>query len=216
MNKVNISEYETIIFDCDGVILNSNEIKTNAFYKVARVYGHLPAQKLKEYHQSNGGISRYEKFKYLFSNILARPERNNEINHLVESYSNEVYKDLLQCEIADKLNELRELTKNANWMVVSGSDQIELRNVFSRRGLDTYFNFGIFGSPHNKIEILQREINFGNISQNSLFIGDTLYDYEAAKTVSIDFVFLSKWSEVKDWRINFKNNVFLDIKDMIS
>ena len=36
VNKVN-----TIIFDCDGVILNSNQLKTNAYYKaVFPSYGH--------------------------------------------------------------------------------------------------------------------------------------------------------------------------------
>ena len=30
---IEFSKYKSIIFDCDGVILNSNEIKTNAFKK---------------------------------------------------------------------------------------------------------------------------------------------------------------------------------------
>ena len=152
----------------------------------------------------------------MFSNILARPEQNNEINHLLESFSSVVFNGLIQCEVSTKLDELRKKTKNANWMVVSGSDQAELREVFSRRGLDQYFDHGIFGSPDNKIEIILRERGFGNISQNSLFIGDSNYDYEVAKKTSIDFVFLSKWSDVNDWRNIFKKNVFLDIEDMIS
>jgi beta-phosphoglucomutase-like phosphatase (HAD superfamily) len=38
-----------LIFDCDGVILTSNKIKSQAFYDVAKIYGHEPAQALKDY-----------------------------------------------------------------------------------------------------------------------------------------------------------------------
>ena len=48
-NKIDLSKYQTLIFDCDGVILNSNKIKTQAFYEVSKIYGHKPAQILKEY-----------------------------------------------------------------------------------------------------------------------------------------------------------------------
>ena len=83
MSKIELSKYSTIIFDCDGVILNSNDIKTNAFYEIAKVYGHLPALELKNYHKINGGVSRYEKFNYLFTNILCRPFESEEIGKLL-------------------------------------------------------------------------------------------------------------------------------------
>ena len=38
MSKINLLQYQTLIFDCDGVVLNSNKIKTQAFYDVAKVY----------------------------------------------------------------------------------------------------------------------------------------------------------------------------------
>ena len=33
---IEISKYKSLIFDCDGVILNSNKIKTDAFRKVLK------------------------------------------------------------------------------------------------------------------------------------------------------------------------------------
>jgi hypothetical protein len=47
---------KSYVFDYDGVALNSNKIKTQAFYDVAKVYGHDIAQALKGYHVQNGGI----------------------------------------------------------------------------------------------------------------------------------------------------------------
>ena len=61
MNK--LDTYDTFVFDCDGVILNSNEYKSEAFFKSTLKYGKENAKNLR-YHIKNGGISRNIKFKY--------------------------------------------------------------------------------------------------------------------------------------------------------
>ncbi len=215
MLKMELNQYQTLVFDCDGVILNSNKIKTQAFYDVAKVYGHQPAQILKDYHILNGGISRYEKFEYLLKNILHKPIVEQELECLLLNFSKEVKKALLTCEVAKNIKELRRKTIHAKWLVVSGGDQAELREVFSQRGLDKYFDGGIFGSPDNKDVILKKEKEKGNIIGKSLFLGDSLYDYKAAITAQIDFVFISKWSEVKNWEEHFKNNCYINLTDLL-
>ena len=213
MSKIDLTQYQTLIFDCDGVILNSNKIKTQAFYDVAKVYGHKPAQILKDYHVQNGGISRYKKFEHLLTNILQKPVESQELKKLLSSFSKEVKAALLVCEVAKNIKELRDKTKNTKWLIVSGGDQTELREVFKQRGLDVYFDGGIFGSPDDKNTILKNEIGKCNIIGKSLFLGDSMYDYQAANTAKMDFIFISKWTEVKDWKkwiceneiINFNN-----------
>lgn len=66
---MNLNQYKSLIFDCDGVILHSNKIKTEAFYKVALRFGKVAADKMVDYHVRNGGISRYKKFEWLLINI---------------------------------------------------------------------------------------------------------------------------------------------------
>jgi len=200
MSKIDLTQYQTLIFDCDGVILNSNKIKTQAFYDVAKVYGHKPAQILKDYHVQNGGISRYKKFEHLLTNILQKPVESQELKKLLSSFSKEVKAALLVCEVAKNIKELRDKTKNTKWLIVSGGDQTELREVFKQRGLDVYFDGGIFGSPDDKNTILKNEIGKCNIIGKSLFLGDSMYDYQAANTAKMDFIFISKWTEVKDWK----------------
>ena len=213
MSKINLIQYQTLIFDCDGVILNSNKIKTQAFYDVAKVYGHKPAQILKDYHIQNGGISRYKKFEYLLTNILQKPIKKQELSELLSNFSKEVKKALLVCEVATGIKELRDKTRNTKWLIVSGGDQAELREIFEQRGLSNYFDGGIFGSPDDKDVILKNETKNRNIIGKSLFLGDSMYDYQAANTAKMDFIFISKWTEVKDWKkwiceneiINFNN-----------
>ena len=200
MPKIDLSQYQTLIFDCDGVILNSNKIKTQAFYDVAKIYGHGPAQKLKDYHLQNGGISRYQKFEYLFTDILQKPIETQELKKLLSNFSKEVKKALLICEVASNIKEFRGKTRNTKWLIVSGGDQAELREIFEQRGLSNYFDGGIFGSPDDKDVILKNETKNRNIIGKSLFLGDSMYDYQAAKTAKMDFIFISKWTEVKNWK----------------
>ena len=195
-----ISKYKSLVFDCDGVILNSNKIKTEAFYDVAKVYGHEPALALKNYHIKNGGISRYAKFEYLLSTILDKELNQSDLKKLLDDFSYEVNKSLLSCEVATGLEELKNLTPYANWLIVSGSDQSELRELFNKRSLKKYFEGGIFGSPDNKEAILAREIDTGNIVKPALFIGDSVYDYNASHAAGLDFVFVSQWTEVENYQ----------------
>jgi len=195
-----ITDYQTLVFDCDGVVLNSNKIKTQAFYEATKHFGHDPAQALVDYHVQNGGISRYAKFEYFIAQILNQDFDESLSQDLLQRFAQSVKDGLMNCEVAEGLGELREKTKHANWLIVSGGDQTELREVFVARGLDKYFNGGIFGSPDTKDIILEREMANNNVHQNGLFLGDSKYDYQAAKKAGLDFVFLSNWTEVKSYQ----------------
>ncbi len=178
-------------------------MKTEAFFNVARRYGESSAQALVEYHVENGGVSRYRKFEYLLQEILGRRGDASELGELLEAFAREVKNGLLSCSVAEGLSSLRDMTKDANWMVVSGGDQSELREVFIERKLFSLFNAGIFGSPEKKETILAREGTSGNLKSPSIFFGDSRYDFEAAKMYDMEFVFVSDWSEFGGWEDYF-------------
>lgn len=195
-----IDEYQTIVFDCDGVVLNSNRVKTKAFYSAALPYGARPAQALVDYHVRNGGVSRYLKFRYFVDNIVKSKSEGPPLPVLLERFAVEVKRGLLVAEVANGLEQLRGMTRRANWLIVSGGDQAELREVFASRGLAQLFDGGIFGSPDTKDDILPRELEAGRICQPTLFLGDSVYDFEAATGAGLDFCFVSAWSEVPAWK----------------
>lgn len=197
--SLDLRRYHTIVFDCDGVILNSNHIKTRAFFNAALPYGQPAAQSLVDYHVSNGGLSRYHKFEYFLRHIVGQEPETIALKKLLDAYAGEVRSGLTECEAAIGLKELRQFTPSACWLVVSGGDQQELRSVFAERGIAELFDGGIFGSPDTKDMILERENASGYISPPAVFLGDSRYDYQAALRAGMDFVFISKWTEVKDW-----------------
>ncbi|GAB6059443.1 HAD hydrolase-like protein [Desulfonatronum parangueonense] len=195
-----LSNYKTLICDCDGVVLNSNKVKTQAFYNTALPYGQESAETLRNYHINHGGVSRYKKFEYFLTDILGIGIDQHTLETLLNGFAREVKKGLMACEVAEGLHDLRDKTKQARWMIVSGGDQEELRNVFEHRGLSDLFDGGIYGSPDDKIDILKREIGRSNIVRPALYIGDSKYDHQAANNSGIDFIFVSGWSEFSGWQ----------------
>jgi phosphoglycolate phosphatase-like HAD superfamily hydrolase len=204
--------YKTLVFDCDGVILDSNRIKAEAFGHVAMQFGADAAKELVRYHVQHGGVSRYRKFEYLLANILQRASDATEIESLARQYGLRVCEQLLLCPMASGLKELRKKTPHTNWMVVSGGDQAELQYIFAERGLTPLFNQGIHGSPATKDEILSREIASGHLVLPALFLGDSRYDHEAAQRAGLDFIFIHEWTEFSNWRDYCETNAIPTVK----
>lgn len=192
--------YQTYVFDCDGVVLDSNRLKTAAFHKVCLPYGEEAARQFVDHHVANGGISRFAKFRHFLDHIVLAGSSGPSFDELLANYTTAVREALTTCALAPGLEQLRELTKGSRWLIVSGGSQEELRDVFAARGIADWFDGGIFGSPDNKDQILSRELACGNIAGRTLFIGDSVYDYQAASNAGLDFVFASYWTEVADWQ----------------
>ena len=195
-----LNYYNSILFDCDGVLLNSNNIKTEAFYLSALKYGDKVANKFKKYHLENGGKSRYEKFNYLLNKLLKIELQNDDLDKLLLHYSNLITSSLVACEMVDNLTELRKISHRSQWYVVSGGKQSELRQIFQKRNIDHFFSGGIHGSPDPKERIFDRLIKTNHDFYPAIYFGDSKYDYEVSKIYNIDFIFVSDWSEFHNWK----------------
>ena len=187
------------VFDCDGVILDSNSIKTEAFREVATPYGKEVSDAFVDYHRRNGGESRYAKIAYLREGLLGLTADAVEERKLLDQFSAIVVDRLLTCPIAAGLEECRRMVPDSVWFVVSGSDQSELRAIFDQRGLSSLFDGGVFGSPATKNEILSQLGSRGVLRKPAVFLGDSRLDHEAAVAAAIDFSFLSCWTEFDGW-----------------
>jgi len=199
------SSYRCWVFDCDGVLLNSNAAKTHAFHDVALPFGEDVADTLVSFHIEHGGISRFVKFQHFFSDILKREPEDGEMEHMLDQFSQAAKAQLLSCAKAPHIDYvLQAVAKTGPVYVVSGGMQDELRDVFAQRGLNHHFS-AIFGSPDTKDTILERERKNGAMPDPALFIGDAQYDFEVAERFGLDFLFVSDWSEFSDWQNYFQN-----------
>ncbi len=209
-----LSKYSSIIFDCDGVVLNSNKLKSLAFYDTVKEFGENSALQLYNYHIQNGGISRYAKFEYFVNEIL-ETSINTDVKMLLSKFSSIVSENLLKCEVMYGIEDLRLGTNGANWSIVSGGDQAELNSVFQNKGIHHFFNDGIFGSPATKYEIIRKQLAVGKYVGKTLFLGDSKLDFEVAISFGFDFVFVSQWSEMENWEVFCEDNNILSISSPI-
>jgi len=181
--------WEAVFFDFDGVILDSVDVKTKAFAEMFRQYGPEVEKKVVEYHLANGGVSRFDKFRYYYEEILNRSVGEERIKSLSAQFSDLVIDGVLASPFIPGAKEsLEELRKNnIAAYIVSGTPDNEMKLIVNKKGLNSYFE-EVHGSPRKKWEICQEIINRKNYnSQNCLFIGDAMSDYEAASKNCICF-----------------------------
>lgn len=194
-----IKNYQTIALDCDGVILNSNKIKTESFYEIALPFGNEIAIHFLNFHKKNGGISRFNKIQYLVREILKQDDVLLELE-LLKKFSELINQRLIKSEVSSYLDSLRLAAPDSKMLVVSGGEQEELRKLFIIKNIDCYFEGGIYGSPKSKIDIFTQLLNKKEINMPAIYIGDSEYDYFAVNKLGIDFVFLYEWTEFYGWK----------------
>lgn len=171
-----------LVFDCDGVILDSVPVKTRAFARLAEPYGPEARDRFVMYHARHGGVSRYLKFEWFFREILDReitPEESAEWGRKFEEYALE---EVRKCDLIPGARETLEKWRGILPMYVcTGAPRGEVSFILAERGLANYFN-GILGSPPGKNELLHEIVHdlARVLPEEALMIGDATTDRDAA------------------------------------
>ncbi|MDC0324464.1 HAD family hydrolase [Akkermansiaceae bacterium] len=184
-----LRKYANILWDFDGVIIESNLIREKGFVGTLANYPKEKVEELLYFHRENGGLSRYIKYQYFFENILNIEKSQSEIMILAQQFSDIVIKDLVNPKllIKDSLDYLKRSHKIQKMDIASGSDEIELQKICYELKLGQYFN-SINGSPREKAEIVNTCLKDNNYKRKeTCLIGDSKNDFEAALSNGIDF-----------------------------
>jgi phosphoglycolate phosphatase-like HAD superfamily hydrolase len=199
MNSVGTSSfrYDAIVFDFDGTIVQSNEIKTKAFRKLYEKYGGDIVKQVAEHHEQNIGISRYEKFRYFHENLLHLHYTHNVEEKLAKRFSQLIFDSIVQVPYVEgALEFIERFHLKLNLFVASGTPEKELQKIIELRKMSKYFS-GIFGTPRNKTEILKNIIRVNCfIPERVLMVGDAHADWEGAQSAGTDFIGIQKQNEL--------------------
>jgi len=78
---------KTILWDFDGVILDSMKVRDKGFEMIFKDFEKNKVEQLLEYHRINGGLSRYVKIKYFYNEILGKEISNERVLEYAEKFS---------------------------------------------------------------------------------------------------------------------------------
>ncbi|MFB3081455.1 MAG: HAD family hydrolase [Nitrosomonadaceae bacterium] len=185
-----VTDWQAIIFDFDGVLVESGDIKTQAFADLYQSYGETVVDKVVRYHNLNGGLSRYQKFRHFQQHLLKMPPlTQDEERKLDRRFSELVVEAVIASKPVPGANELvyKEATR-IPLFIVSGTPEIELNTIVTRRGLEPYFT-EVRGSPKSKQTLIAEILStHGFTPTRVLMIGDALIDYQSAQTNNVAFL----------------------------
>jgi HAD superfamily hydrolase (TIGR01549 family) len=182
--------WEAVFFDFDGVIVDSVNVKAEAFAELFRKHGPEIENKVVDFHLKHGGMSRFEKFRYWYKEYLGLKITESEEQKLSKRFSEISLNKVIKAPyIGGAIESLMGLKrKGIPVYIVSGTPEEEIKYIVKARDLAKYF-LEVHGSPRHKTEIVADIIGRKNyLPARCMFIGDALSDYEAAIKNRINFL----------------------------
>jgi beta-phosphoglucomutase len=178
----------TLILDFDGVVAESIAMKAEAF-KETFSFAPEHLDEIVAYHLENGGMSRYDKFRYIYANILHDDLTPEQEERLASKYAGLIFEKMLTIPFVPGAEELlEECSRAIPLYIVSATPEGEMREITRRRDIDRYF-VRVYGSPKTKAECV-REIlaETGSSPMETLFVGDAPQDWQAAQETRVRFI----------------------------
>jgi len=205
VGKEILNRKEIVIFDFDGVLVDSVKIKTDAFADIYYKFGKKVMNKVIAHHEQNGGMSRYDKFTFYHNEFLGINPNENDIKELSRIFSDLVVDKISKTDEVESVTEVLKYIQSKELIcsIASAAPEKEVTEIVKRRGWTKFFNF-ILGSPASKVcnirSILQKT---KKQPSQAIFFGDSPNDLSAAKECDVDFVPINFLAENNEGFRNF-------------
>lgn len=184
-----LNSFNTILWDFDGVILDSMAVRDWGFKEIFKEFSKENIDALLKYHRDNGGLSRYVKIRYFYEDILNEQISDEKVLEYAQHFSTLMKQELTDPKnlILDSVNFIKKNYTKYNFHIVSGSDQNELKYLCKMLGISSFFKT-IYGSPTPKNKLVQNVLNENSYKiEDCCLIGDSYNDADAASNNLIKF-----------------------------
>lgn len=201
---INYSKYDNIIFDFDGVVVNSNFIKEKCIFEASKNFCEKDYhEKFIEYFTKHNGVPREGKINRFYS--------AKDSEQILKKYNDILSEKLNEVELTKDLKRYLEILKlkNLKLFILSGGNQKEVFNILQSKGLENEF-VKIMGGPKTK----EQNLDECSLSGKSIFIGDSLKDYEVSYKYGLDFIFMYGYTQFNTWEEFFRDkSILMSFKD---
>jgi beta-phosphoglucomutase-like phosphatase (HAD superfamily) len=181
--------YQALFFDFDGVIVDSVDVKTDAFAELFSEHGKDVQQKVIDYHLANGGKTRREKIKHMHDRFLNRPVGSDELDRLCSEFSKIVTHRIIRAaEIPGAEAFIRKWNQSVPCFVVSATPKQELETIMAERNILHHFK-EVMGSDRSKTDHINDVLDRYDFDRSRcIFFGDAENDYRAARECHVRFI----------------------------
>ncbi|ALM54797.1 haloacid dehalogenase [Halomonas huangheensis] len=178
-----------LVFDCDGVILDSATLKRDAF---AALYDDQPRvirEAVRAYLERRGGQPREVKFQHIEGQILGRPPSNQRIETLCRCFRTVVAERIAQAHlIGGALATLQHWHGQCPLILLSATPQRELDETVEQHALTLWFD-EVIGAPPDKVTALGNLLVRRQLPPSrTVMIGDSYNDFRAARSNGTAFI----------------------------
>jgi phosphoglycolate phosphatase-like HAD superfamily hydrolase len=208
-----LSKYRYLFWDFDGVIKDSVLIKGKMFSALFSSYGHEISLAIEKHHLENGGMSRFEKIP-LYMSWAGLDTSPKEISIFLNKFSNNIIKNVVNSAWIPGVEDyLHQNSFNQTFFLISATPQEEINDIVILLNIKKVFK-SIHGSPINKNIIINNLMSkYGILNKESILIGDSHVDYEAAKINNVNFLLRTDKNKMfifepyeGDWMFDFNAN----------
>lgn len=181
--------FNAIVFDFDGVLAESVDVKGDAFVALYADAGPVIQQQVLAWHRAHGGVTRHEKIRYYEQALLGRSATDADVEAKAQRFSALVEQAVVDAAWVDGAREfLKRHAGQIPMFVASATPQEELIRVVEKRGMTSYFA-RVLGAPKKKAEHLRNIMDeYGWQPEQLLMVGDAMTDYDAAQSTGTRFL----------------------------
>ena len=205
---------KVIIFDFDGVILDTNKAKGLAFVETFSSEKSIIKKKIYNTHIENIGISRKDKIILILKSILKVKYNKKKLVNLLDKFSKIVFKKVIKSGyILGAKNFILNNHLSYDFHISTATPKNEIFDILQKKKIIKYFK-SINGSPDSKISHIQKIIKNGKYKKKEvLFIGDSDNDLYAARKNNIKFFGII--NEFNNFKIKYKFKNFIEIEKFL-
>jgi phosphoglycolate phosphatase len=181
-----------VVFDFDGVLVDSNAVKRQAYSDIFSDFGPAAAGAVEGVLRADTEDDRFGVIRAILT-ALPDPPLGEQLDHLVteqaERYNRICEEHAGTCpEVAGASAALNRLGRSYPLYLISATPQDPLRRIVGRRGWSAHFR-DVLGRPATKRENLTRVMQREGIEGGAIvLVGDGRRDLEAARGAGCRFV----------------------------
>jgi phosphoglycolate phosphatase-like HAD superfamily hydrolase len=183
-----VRERSVIFWDFDGVIKESVAAKADAFERLFLPFGRELAARVRQHHECNGGLSRFEKIP-LYLGWTGRRPSAHEVSRYCALFSTAVRQAVVESAWVPGAREYLEGNHACQrFVLVTATPQAEIVDILLALQVAHWFR-EVHGAPIAKSDAIASVLTRWDCrSADALVIGDSESDHAAAVAAGVDFL----------------------------